>query len=99
MLEAVVVLGVAGLLVYGLLRAVTRPTDPSTLPSRWHVEHYDSRGTTRVVVRRRSSGGRTILDEHPIATIAVDDPEYDEKFMTAMASARQRRAVFEAEDD
>jgi len=98
LLEAVAVLGVAGLVIYGLLRAVMRPAEPATLRSQWHVEHYDRRGTTRVVVRRRSSGGNTILDEHPIASIAVGDPEYDQKFMAAMASARERRAMFEAED-
>jgi hypothetical protein len=99
LLEAMAVLGVAGLLIYGLLRVVMRPPAQSTaLGSQWHVEHFDRRGRTVVVVRRRSSGGHTILDEHAIATIAADDPEYEEKFMAAMASARQRRAVFEAED-
>ena len=100
LLEAVAVLGVAGLVIYGLLRTVLSPRQQATTPgSRWHVEHFDRRGTTHVVVRRRTSGGHTILDEHAIATIAVDDAEYDQKFMEAMASARQRRAMFEAEDD
>lgn len=100
MLEALAVLGLAGLVIYGLLRTVMGPSRPEVSSgSRWHVEHFDRRGTTHVVVRRRTSGGHTILDEHAIATIAVDDPEYDEKFMAAMAAARQRRAVFEAEDD
>ena len=100
MLEALAVLGLAGLVIYGLLRAVMGPSRPEVSSgSQWHVEHFDRRGTTHVVVRRRTSGGHTILDEHAIATIAVDDAEYDEKFMVAMAAARQRRAVFEAEDD
>ncbi len=99
-LEALAVLGLAGLAIYGLLRMVTRPRPQAVASgSQWHVEHFDRRGSTHVVVRRRTSGGHTILDEHAIATIPVDDPEYDENFMAAMAAARQRRAVFEAEDD
>ena len=101
LLEALAVLGLAGLVIYGLLRAVMGPRPPAAVApgSQWHVEHFDRRGSTHVVVRRRTSGGHTILDEHAIATIPVDDAEYDEKFMAAMAAARQRRAVFEAEDD
>jgi hypothetical protein len=100
LLEAIAVLGLAGLVIYGLLRMVLSPRPQAPAPgSAWHVEHFDRRGSTHVVVRRRTSGGHTILDEHAVATIAVDDAEYDEKFMAAMAVARQRRAVFEAEDD
>ena len=100
MLEALAVLGLAGLVIYGLLRAVLSPRTQAPAPgSQWHVEHFDRRGSTHVVVRRRTSDGHTILDEHAIATIPVDDVEYDERFMSAMAAARQRRAVFEAEDD
>jgi len=100
LIEALAVLGFAGLVIYGLLRVVTSPRQQVTAPgSQWHVEHFDRRGSTHVVVRRRTAGGHTILDEHAIATIPVDDAEYDEKFMAAMGSARQRRAVFEAEDD
>lgn len=100
LLEAFAVLGLAGLVIYGLLRMVMNPRPQVTTPgSQWHVEHFDRRGTTHVVVRRRTSGGHTILDEHAIATIPVDDVEYDHRFMEAMASARQRRAMFEAEDD
>ena len=100
LLEAFAVLGLAGLVIYGLLRMVMSPRPQATSPgSQWHVEHFDRRGSTHIVVRRRTSSGHTILDEHAIATIAVDDAEYDQKFMEAMAAARQRRAMFEAEDD
>jgi hypothetical protein len=40
-----------------------------------------------------------VLNEHVVARIPVGDPEYDAKFMAAMAAARERRAVFEAEED
>jgi len=39
-----------------------------------------------------------VVDEHVIATLRVDDPEYDAKFLSAMATARERRALFEAEN-
>jgi hypothetical protein len=39
-----------------------------------------------------------VLDEHVIATVRSDDPEYDDKFLVAMNAARQRQALFEAED-
>jgi hypothetical protein len=29
----------------------------------------------------------------------LDDPDYDAKFLAAMESARQRRALFESEED
>ena len=45
-----------------------------------------------------STGGAHVLDEHVIAEIAVNDPDYDELFMTAMATARQRKAIFETEE-
>jgi hypothetical protein len=40
-----------------------------------------------------------VVDEHAIASIPVDDPEYDAKFLTAMSIARERRALFEAEEE
>jgi hypothetical protein len=43
-------------------------------------------------------GGAQVLDEHVIAEIPVNDPEYDVLFMTAMATARQRKAISETEE-
>jgi hypothetical protein len=45
------------------------------------------------------AGGVNVLDEHVVARIPVDDPDYDAKFMAAMAAARERRALFEAEEE
>jgi hypothetical protein len=33
-----------------------------------------------------------------ITSVRSDDPEYDDKFLAAMDAARQRQALFEAED-
>ncbi len=46
-----------------------------------------------------SPQGAHLINEHVVATIPLDDPEYDTKFMTAMATARERRALFESEED
>ena len=68
-------------------------------PGVWRTNHYDAKGVTRVVVQKVSPGGTNLLNEHVVSTIRLDDPEYDATFMAAMATARERRAVFEAEDD
>jgi hypothetical protein len=102
MFEAVVVVGVVALLVYGTIRLLAPTVEqPRAAPvgGRWRTAHYDSGGRTRVVVRRVSPSGVTVLDEHVVATIAVDDPEYDAKFLAAMTTARERRALFEAEEE
>jgi hypothetical protein len=49
-------------------------------------------------VQKITPAGTHVLDEHLIAEIPVNDPDYDELFMTAMATARQRKAIFESEE-
>jgi hypothetical protein len=51
-----------------------------------------------VALQKVSPSGTDVLDEHVVATIRVDDPRYDERFLAAMATARERQALFEAED-
>jgi hypothetical protein len=46
-----------------------------------------------------SAGGSQVLDEHVVARISTADPDYDAKFMTAMAAAPERQALFEAEEE
>lgn len=101
MLEAAVLVGLLGLMIYAITAYLLRSPDqrpPAPLAGRWHVAHYDAKGTTHVVLQRVSEGGRAVLDEHVIATISSDDPEYDDKFLAAMSAARQRQALFESED-
>ena len=102
LVDAVLVLGVVGLLVYGAVRVLTRTQDRALRGSgagRWRATHYDVKGSTRVVLQKTSPGGANLLDEHVIATIPLDDPDYETKFMTAMATARERRAMFETEEE
>ena len=99
MLEGLLIVGALGLLLYVVIRALEgRTGHPAVAAGRWRAAHYDVNGHTRVVVRKVSPGGAQVLDEHVIAEIAVNDPDYDELFMTAMATARQRKAIFETEE-
>jgi hypothetical protein len=100
--EVVVVLGVVGFAFYAIVRLFTRSQHrplPGSAGGVWRATHYDAKGVTRVVLQKTSPGGANLLDEHVVATIPLDDPEYDAKFMTAMASARERRSMFETEED
>jgi hypothetical protein len=97
LIDAIVVLGVIGFVVYGAIRLVTRARyqlPAASSPGQWRATHYDAKGVTKVVLQKMSPGGANLLNEHVVATIALDDPDYDTKFMTAMAAARERRAMF-----
>ena len=101
LLEAALVIGMVWVLVYGTIRLLTPPQirrAPVSTAGRWRVVHYDVQGTTHVALQRVSPDGDHVLDEHVIATVRVDDPEYDAKFLAAMSTARERRAMFEAEE-
>ena len=97
--EGLLVVGAIGLLLYAVIRALeSRPGHPAVTAGRWRAAHYDVDGRTRVVVHKVRAGSGEVLDEHVVAEIPVNDPDYDELFMTAMATARQRKAVFESEE-
>jgi hypothetical protein len=100
-LEVVVALGMVVLVLYAMVWLLTRPKHqgpPVSGSGRWRASHYDQNGKTLVVLQKISLCGTNVLDEHIIATIRADDPEYDDKFLSAMSSARQRQALFEAEE-
>ena len=99
LLEGLLIVGAMCLLVYAVIRASqSRPGHPAVAAGQWRTAHYDVNGRTRVVVHKVSPDGADVLDEHVIAEIPVNDPEYDVLFMTAMATARQRKAIFESEE-
>jgi hypothetical protein len=101
MLQAVLALGLLAVLLYAAVRLMNRTEDqrrPALTAGRWSVGHYDVEAETRVVLHKVSEGGGMVLDEHVIATISTADPEYDEKFLAAMSTARQRQALFESEE-
>src|SRR5215218_10462978 len=99
MLEGLLVVGIVGVLLYLAIRALLssqgQEPHPVVTTGHWRTAHYDVDGHTKVVVQKVTPAGTHVLDEHFIAEIAVIDPDYDELFMTAMATARQRKAIFE----
>jgi hypothetical protein len=103
LLEAVVVLSLVGVIVYAVVSRAAQGSAPRPLPStvgaRWQVTHYEVNGATRVVLRKVLPDGATVVDEHVVASLPVDDPDYDSRFLEAMAQARQRLALFESEED
>ena len=103
MLEAVAVVLLVAVVIYGVLLLILRPRDrqgaPLTGPGVWRVAHYDVKGSTKVSLQKVAASGASILDEHVIAVIETADPDYDAMFMSAMDTARERRAMFESEDE
>ena len=98
-LEAALVIGVVCVLVFGTIRLLT-PTDRPRLaapPWRWQTAHRDVKGETWGVLQKVYGSG-SLLEEHLVATIPVDDAEYDVRFLAAMAAARERQALLEAEE-
>jgi hypothetical protein len=65
----------------------------------WRIDHVDVHGRTRVLLQKVLPGSGQVVDEHVVATIPVDDPDYEATFLQAMATARERRALFESEQD
>ena len=101
LVEAAFVVGLLGVMIYGITLLLMRPPGqrrPLPTSGTWRVAHYDARGETHVVLQRVPENGSRVLDEHVVATFPSDDPEYDDKFLTAMNTARQRQALFEAEE-
>jgi hypothetical protein len=101
LLEAAVVIGIFCLIVGGALRLLTRPSAqrPALPAGHWRAVHYDVKGHTHVVLQKVSASGANVLDEHVVATISVDDPDYDALFLAAMSAARERRALFDTEEE
>jgi hypothetical protein len=101
MLEGLLVVGIIGVLLYLAIRALlSQGQEPHRAlnAGHWRTTHYDVDGHTKVMVQKVTPAGTHVLDEHVIAEIPVNDPNYDELFMTAMATARQRKAIFETEE-
>jgi hypothetical protein len=100
--KGVPVVGIVCVLLYVVVRALLssqrQARHPALNAGRWRTTHYDVGGHTKVVVHKVTPAGTHVLDEHVIAEIPVSDPDYDELFMTAMATARQRQAIFETEE-
>ena len=102
-LEAALVFGLLGIIVYTTIRLLTRPPGRRrpVVPrvGRWRCAHYDADGVTRVVLQKLPIDGAEVLDEHLVATVPIDDPDYEARFLSAMATARERRALFDSEEE
>ena len=98
--ELALVVGLVWALVSVTLWALdrTRGETPTT-PAHWRITHYDADGETRVVLQKYDDQRDKVLGQHAVGTIPLDDPDYDARFLAVMDSARQRRALFEAEED
>lgn len=100
LVEVVLVLALLALLGYGAARLLTATSDrrPVASSGHWCVTHYDRDGRTLVVLQKVAGSGAGIIQEHVVASLVPADPEFDDKFMLAMEVARERRALFEAEE-
>lgn len=102
LVEAAFVVGVLSVIVYGTIWLLMRPKSqhrPVFSTGQWRVGHYDVNGETLVVLQKVQPGGNEVLDEHVVATIPISDPDYDAKFLEATSTARERRALFELEEE
>ena len=101
LLEAVAVTGLLALVVFtGALWFMSRSKQEAqpVASGHWRATHYDAKGLTRIVVQKVSATGVNLLDEHVVAELHRDEPDYDTRFLEAMNTARQRQSVFEAEE-
>ena len=101
LVKAVVLLGILGVLGYAVSGLAGRLTARRTLPGspgHWQVAHFAKDGHTHVVVRKVGPDGVNLVDEHLIAAVPEQDPNYDARFLEAMAQARERAALYESEE-
>ena len=101
-LERVVVFGILAVIIYAAISTLThrvaQPRVLSAAGARWQAAHFARGNRTHVVVRKVLPDGATVIDEHLIATVAEDDPEYEARFLAAMSQARERLALYESEE-
>ena len=71
-------------------------------PARWRAGHWSGRGRTRVGVERvaaSAAGREEILERREMTSIEDAAPDYELRFMDAMAAARVRADVLNAESE
>jgi hypothetical protein len=100
LLELALIVGLVWAMVSLTLWLLDRTNAPvPATPAHWRVTHYDADGETRVVLQKHDDQRDKVVGQHLVGTIPLDDPDYEEKFLAVMETARQRRALFEAEED
>lgn len=102
MVRALVVLGVIVAVVY-VIYAVSgsgrQRGGVTNARTRWVATHHAVNDATRIVVRKVRVDDEVVVDEHVIAEIPNGDPDFDRRFLEAMAEARARAALFDSEPD
>jgi hypothetical protein len=102
------ILVVLALLVVAVVAARDRRALPRSggrqlsAPARWRAGHWSGRGRTRVGVERvavSAAGREEILERREMITIEDAAPDYELRFMDAMAAARVRADVLNAESE
>ena len=101
LVRAVVLLAIVGVVFVVVSDLARRRGRARALPGaagRWQVAHFAQAGHTHVVVRKLSPDEVTLVDEHLIAAVPEQDPDYDALFLRAMAQARERAALYQSEE-
>jgi pyridoxamine 5'-phosphate oxidase family protein len=98
-LVAIVVALAAAYVVYLATTPLARGRD-RRLRARasWQTRHYGANGETVVAVSLTRPGGE-ILDEHVVARLRDDDPEWSAKFLRAREEAAERAFHLNADRD
>jgi len=100
LLPLLLVIGVLLAVRYTLLEVLRGAGDRQrAVPARWIPAHLEKAGTTVVVVRRVAIQDGRVLDERVVQRVRVDDPDYDQRFLEAMATARSRAALYRSEEE
>jgi hypothetical protein len=103
LLEGAVVLALAVLVVVLGVRALqagTAPAPPLTgSPARWVAAHHSDGTSTRISVDRVDAAGR-VLESRAVDSVLDEDPDYDARFLDALARAQSRAELLNsAESD
>lgn len=72
-----------------IARAARRGRARTAQTARWKLRHFGDRGATVVTASLMLPDGR-VLDQHVVARIAEDDPEWTAKFLEASQVAEER---------
>lgn len=100
LLPLLLVVGVLLAIRYTLLEVLRSAGDRRrAVPARWVPGHLERGGATVVVVRKVALQDGRVLDERIVQRVPVDAPDYDERFLEAMATARGRAALYRSEEE
>ena len=98
-LVVLAVLVAIGYVIYAVSGTSRQRGAVTNARTRWVATHHAVDGATRVVVRKVRVDDDVVVDEHVIAEITNSDPDFDGRFLEAMAEARARVALFDSEPD